>query len=71
MNTINTAAKYCNTLTPDACNALAGACLTAYHTVKQIQQQGLDPAGVDWVFLLKELRCALAQAGHPAGSDTD
>jgi hypothetical protein len=65
----NTAGKFCETLTPAACDALAGACLTAYLTVLQIERDGLAPGSVDWRFLLDEPHNALAQAGHPAGSE--
>lgn len=68
---MNTAAQYCDTLTPAACEALAGASLTAYLTILKFRRDGLAAESVDWNFLLRELRDALAQAGHPAGSDPD
>ena len=65
----NDAAKYCETLTPDACAALAGAALTAYLTIKKYRRDGLDAESIDWSFLQRELHDALAEAGHPAGDD--
>lgn len=66
---MNDAWKYCETLdAPDAPRALAGAALTAYQTIARFRREGLDPEAVDWGFLLRELREALATAGHPAGT---
>lgn len=66
---MNDAWKYCEALdSPEASRALAGAALTAYQTITRFKREGLDPENVDWGFLLRELREALATAGHPAGT---
>lgn len=65
---MNDAWHYCDTLNdPEAARALAGAFLTAFQTIKVFRRDGLDPESVDWAFVLRELKTALAVAGHPAG----
>jgi hypothetical protein len=67
---MNDAWRYCEKLNePEAARALAGAALTALATIRAYRRDGLDPAAVDWGFVERELREALAAAGHPSGSE--
>lgn len=67
---MNDAWRYCEKLnTPEAPRALAGAALTAYLTLSAYRAGQFRESEIDWGFLLRELREALAVAGHPAGQD--
>jgi hypothetical protein len=69
-STMNDAWRYCENLdNPEAPRALAGAALTAYLTLSAYREGKFRETEIDWGFVLRELREALAVAGHPAGAD--
>lgn len=65
---MNDAWQYCTNLVPtESEKALSGAALTALLTIQKFRRDGLHPDSIDWAFVTRELRDALAVAGHPAG----